>query len=89
MRQEQFLLLAGKKVLRVLRTKGIVPPSTKHGNKNLAPLAPWPPHRYLSELGGGGGWGVSHTKTGRGYRPPPPPRCGALFELCAAMGYCP
>ena len=29
----------------------------------------WPPHRYLSKLGGGGGWGMSHTRTGPG-RPP-------------------
>ena len=35
----------------------------------MAPLAPWPPHQYLSKLGGGGGWGVLHTRTGPG-RPP-------------------
>ena len=47
-------------------------PSTKHGTKNWAPLASWPPHRYLSKLGGGGvGWGGSHKRTGPG-RPPPP-----------------
>ena len=33
----------------------MVPLSTKHGTKNFAPLAPWPRHRYLSKLGGGGG----------------------------------
>ena len=36
---------------------------------DLAPLAPWPPHRYLPKLGGGGGWGVSHKRT----RPSCPP----------------
>ena len=43
----------------------MVPFSTKHGTKNLVPLAPWPPHRYLSKLGGGG---VAYKD-----RPPPPP----------------
>ena len=44
--------LCQEESLRVLRTKGIVPLSTKHGTKKLAPLAPWPPHCYLSKLGG-------------------------------------
>ena len=57
MRQERFLVLDRKKVLGVLRTKGIVPPSTKHGTKNF---------------GGGGGTKVLHTNTGRCYPPPPP-----------------
>ena len=82
-------------MLRVSRTKGIVPPSTKHGTKNLAPLAPWPPHRYLSKLGGGGGLGGVAYKDRA--RPPPPPgasasetraRCtlhdGMRPSLCAA-----
>ena len=69
MRQQRFLIFARKKVLRVLRTKGIVPLSTKHGTKNLAPLAPWPPHCYLSKLGGGRGGGRIH---GPGPAAPPP-----------------
>ena len=56
----------------VLRTKGIVPLSTRHGTKNLAPLAPWPPHRYLSKLGGGGGAGGCRIQ-GPGPAAPPPP----------------
>ena len=42
-------------------------PSTEHGTKILAPLAPWPPHRYLSKL-----WGLGGRTQGPG--PPPPPR---------------
>ena len=57
------------KVLRVLRTKGIVPPSTKHGTKFLAPLAPQPLHRYLG--GGGGGAGGCRIQ---GPGPAAPPR---------------
>ena len=44
-------------------------PFNKHAkNCSSTPLAPWPPHRYLSELEGGG----SHTRTRRGHPPPPP-----------------
>ena len=48
-------------------------PSTKHGRTNLAPLAPWPPHRYLSKLGGEGEGlgGVAYKDWAR----PPPPGC--------------
>ena len=40
----------------VFRTKGMVPPSTEHGTKDLAA---WPRHCYLSKLVGEGGraWG--------------------------------
>ena len=51
--------------------------------KTSAPLVPWPQHHYLSKPGGGGGWGVSHTRTGPS-RPPPPP--GAAFcEQCVCI----
>ena len=58
--------------LKVLRTKGIVPPSNKHAIKNSAPLAPWPPHHYLSKLGGpggGGGWGGGVAYKDRAWPP--------------------
>ena len=54
--------LCHEESLRVLRTEGIVPLSTKHGTTNLAPLAPWPPHRYLSKLRGGWGAGGCRIK---------------------------
>ena len=41
--------------------------------KTSAALAPWLRHHYLSKPRGGGGWGVSHTRTGPS-RPPPPVR---------------
>ena len=59
--------------------KHIVPPSTKHARKkNLALLAPWAPHHYLSTLerggshtgpGLGGGGGAHRTRPGRPPRP--------------------
>ena len=79
----RYLVFARKEVLRVLGTKGIVPLSTKHGTKNLAPLAPWPPHQYLSKLGGGGGggWGMSHTRTVPGHPAGSGPK-GKTYYLC-------
>ena len=64
-----------QKVLRVFRAKGIVPPSTKHGTKNLAPLARWPTHRYLSKLRGGGGLGGCRIQ-----RPGPAAPPGDLYR---------
>ena len=55
------------------RTKGIVPPSTKHAKKNRRR----PYHHYLSKLGGGGGLGgVAHKDRAR-----PPPPCGARTPM--------
>ena len=48
--------------------------------KTSAPLAPWPQHHYLSKPGGGGGWGVLHTRTGPGH---PPGECRGLDPFCA------
>ena len=56
-----------------------MPLSTKHGTKNLAPLAPWPLHCYLSKLGGG----VVAYKD-RALPPPPPGAC--LRLLGTSMG---
>ena len=72
-----------KKVLRVLRTKGIVTLSTKHGTNNLAPLAPWPPHRYLSKLGAGAGGlgGVAYKDWAR----PPPPAFWQITLQCTSV----
>ena len=55
------------------------------GQNFLAPLAPWPPHRYLSKLGGGGGLGGVAYKDWA--RPPPPPCCAVLCcaVLCCAV----
>ena len=40
--------------------------------------------RHLSKLGGGGGWGGSHTRTGPSRPPPPWPRsCAALRQSWA------
>ena len=74
--------LCREESLKGLRTKGIVPLSTKHGTKFLALLAPWPPHRYQSKLGGGGGaGGVSHTRTGPGR----PPGGGVMSRACVCV----
>ena len=43
--------------------------SVKAATKNLAPLAPCPPNRYVSKLGGGGGLGWVAYKDRA--RPPP------------------
>ena len=61
------IVFARKKVLRVVRTKGIVPLSTEHGTKNGTHTA------IFQNAGGGGGWGVSQDRA----RPPPPPGSGA------------
>ena len=45
-------------------------------------MGPWSPHRHLSKLGGGGVWGVLHTRTGPG-RPPP----GGAHHRCLAQGH--
>ena len=52
--------------------------------KKSAPLAPWPQHHYLSNPGGGGGWGVSHTRTGPG-RPPVHPALDAAAAPVACV----
>ena len=73
-----------KKVLSVLRTKGIVPPSTKHGTKNLAPL---PLHRYLSKLWGWGGGGAGGGRIqGPGPADPPWLAQGLSIRLFACGG---
>ena len=67
-------MLRGK-FLRILRTKGIVPPSTKHWRKNLVLLAPRPLHRYISKMAGGG---VAYKYRAR--LPPPPPGCSRTWR---------
>ena len=67
--------LCQEATLKVLRTKGIVPLSLKHGTKNLVPLAPWPPHCYLSKLERGGGGGVGGV-AGKDLAGPPPQDLG-------------
>ena len=66
--------LCQEESLKGLKDQRIIRPSTKHGTKNLAPLAPWPPHRYLSKLGGCGGAGGGVAYRDRARPPPPPPR---------------
>ena len=63
--------------LRVLRTKGIVPPSTKHGTKNLARWRHGPRTAiFQNSGGGGGGWGGRIQGPG----PASPPRGPAYAQ---------
>ena len=68
-----IIAISRKKVLRVLRTKGIVTPSTKDGTWRH-----WRhgPHTAIFQNSGGGGcWGGRVAYKDRA-RPPPPPRVG-------------
>ena len=75
----RFLVFAKKKVLRVLRTKGIVPPSTTHGTKTLAPTAMAPTLLGIETRGEGGGGCIQG--------PPPPPAFGST-PYFAEVAWC-
>ena len=65
--------LCQEESLKGLKDQRHSTPFNQAWDKNLAPLAPWPPLCYLSKLGGGGGGGAGGCCIqGRGPAPPPP-----------------
>ena len=75
-----------KKVIGVLRTKGIVPPSTKHGTKKIGAVGAMAPARLSFKTRGAGGLGGSHTRTGPAPPHPVPGYKGLPATTWVSMG---
>ena len=77
-----YALIAISRLCQEERVRGLKDqrhstPFNQAWDKNLAPLVPWPPHRYLSKLGGRGGGGVADKDRAR----PPPRGAGAVLDV--------